>query len=267
MKKVGGNKKVAQKKLDYNKKSHNSKNQWWIKFWYVVGLTAWVFLVVVGIQFLVGVLVSLFLPKDVLTSPLINSIFSVITYILALLILIFLTPKIVQLIKKQDKMVIISRERIGLRGLPTWTDIGLSPIGYVTSILIAMGITWLFTLLPWFDANETQDLGYSQYMLSWERGLAFITLVVIAPIVEEIIFRGWLYGKLRIIIPKWLAILITSLLFGIIHMQWNVGISVFAMSIVTCTLREITGTIYSGMLVHMINNGVAFCLVYVFGMS
>ena len=104
-------------------------------------------------------------------------------------------------------------------------------------------------------------------MFGLERGLAFITLVVIAPIIEEIIFRGWLYGKLRIIIPKWLAILITSLLFGLIHMQWNVGISVFAMSIVTCTLREITGTIYSGILVHMINNGVAFCLVYIVGIS
>ena len=96
-----------------------------------------------------------------------------------------------------------------------------------------------------------------------ERGVAFIALVVIAPIAEEIVFRGWLYGKLRVNIPKWVAILITSLVFGAIHMQWNVGITVFAMSVVNCILREITGTIYAGTLVHMINNGVAFYLVYV----
>jgi len=98
-----------------------------------------------------------------------------------------------------------------------------------------------------------------------ERVVAFILLVVIAPIAEEIVFRGFLYGKLRIAAPKWLAILIISFLFGLIHFQWNVGISVFAMSVVSCTLREITGTIYAGTLVHMINNGVAFFLVYVLG--
>ena len=91
-------------------------------------------------------------------------------------------------------------------------------------------------------------------------------VAVIAPIMEEIIFRGFLYGKLRVRIPKWVAIFVTSLVFGLVHLQWNVGISVFAMSIVTCTLREITGTIYAGMLVHIINNAVAFYLVYVAGM-
>ena len=90
-------------------------------------------------------------------------------------------------------------------------------------------------------------------------------LAIIAPIAEELIFRGWLYGKLRIKIPKWVAILITSFLFGLIHLQWNVGVTVFCMSVVMCILREITGTIYAGMLVHMLSNGIAFFLVYVVG--
>ena len=90
---------------------------------------------------------------------------------------------------------------------------------------------------------------------------------------EEVIFRGWLYGKLRQklsgktseITGIIISILLVSLLFGIVHMQWNVGVNVFALSVVLCVLREITGTIYSGILVHMLKNGIAFYFLYVAG--
>ena len=189
-----------------------------------------------------------------------TTVFSVISYVLALVIIIFLPP-----IVFKKKITKPSRKSLGLSGLPTWTDIGLAPVGYVVSIILATGLTWVFKFLPWFNANEAQELGYSSYMVGFERGLAFVMLAIIAPIAEELIFRGWLYGKLRIKIPKWVAILITSLLFGLVHLQWNVGVTVFCMSVVMCVLREITGTIYAGMLVHMLSNGVAFFLVYVVG--
>lgn len=248
------------------KKSGGKKQPWWMTTLYVLGLSAFVFAAVVGIQFVLSLIINFLLVKiisvEALTTPLANSIFSVISYGLSLLIVIILPPLLFK-----DKIAKITRERLGLRGLPTWTDVGLAPVGYIVSILIAAGLTALFNMMTWFNASEAQDLGYSYYMQGWERGLAFIMLAVIAPIVEEIIFRGWLYGKLRIKIPKWVAILVTSLLFGLIHLQWNVGITVFAMSVVNCILREVTGTIYAGMLVHMLNNGIAFYLVYVMGMS
>lgn len=232
-----------------------------MKFLKVVGISAFVFATVVGAQLLIGLPMALWMPEEVLESPITNTIYSIVSYVLAIILTIYLPPKI-----WKKKFSPSSRESLGLMGLPTWTDIGLAPVGYVASILIAMGLTALFSLMPWFDANQAQELGYSPYMMGLERGAAFVMLAVVAPIAEEILFRGFLYGKLRIMIPKWLAILTTSLIFGLVHMQWNVGISVFAMSVVTCTLREITGTIYAGILVHIINNGVAFYLIYVAGM-
>ena len=231
-----------------------------MKFWKVVGLIAFVIAVIVGVEFLLSLPLALWAPKEALESPIVNTLYSIFSYLLAILFIIYLPPKISKKIKPS------SHESLGLKGLPTWTDIGLAPVGYVICILMAMGIGALFELLPWFDANQAQELGYSPYMMGAERAIAFILLAVIAPIAEEIVFRGFLYGKLRIMVPKWLAIILTSLAFGLIHFQWNVGISVFCMSVVTCILREITGTIYAGMLVHIINNGVAFYLVYVAGL-
>ena len=169
----------------------------------------------------------------------------------------------------------MSRDDLGLRGTPTWTDIGLAPVGFIISTLLAAGLVAVFNIFPWFDAGQTQEVGFSVYLAGIDRVVAFIILVVVAPIAEELIFRGWLYGKLRPMLSvrmsdrasMLISIFLVSLLFGIVHLQWNVGVNVFAMSIVLCGLREITGTVYAGILTHMIKNGVAFYLLYILGMG
>jgi membrane protease YdiL (CAAX protease family) len=93
--------------------------------------------------------------------------------------------------------------------------------------------------------------------------LAFVTLVVLAPIAEETLFRGYLYGKLKGHVPAIIAAIATSLLFGVAHMQWNVGIDVFILSLVLCGLRSLTGSIWSGILVHMIKNAIAFYFLFI----
>ncbi|MBR0423967.1 CPBP family intramembrane metalloprotease [Candidatus Saccharibacteria bacterium] len=239
------------------------KKQVWAKIFGIILLLGWVFVGLIGTEIIVGLAISWLLPADVLASPVVNATFSVIAYILGLILIVLVPSKV----PKVRELVKSTRERLGLKGLPTWTDLGLAPIGYIAAIALAAGLTALFSLFPWFNSSEAQNLGYSIYMQGWERGIAFVELAVFAPMIEELIFRGWLYGNLRIRAPKIVAILLVSLLFGLVHMQWNVGVSVFAMSVVSCTLREITGTIYAGTLLHIINNVVAFYLVYVVGMG
>ena len=239
------------------------KKQVWAKIFGIILLLGWVFVGLIGTEIIVGLAISWLLPADVLASPVVNATFSVIAYILGLILIVLVPSKV----PKVRELVKSTRERLGLKGLPTWTDLGLAPIGYIAAIALAAGLTALFSLFPWFNSSEAQNLGYSIYMQGWERGIAFVELAVFAPMIEELIFRGWLYGNLRIRAPKIVAILLISLLFGLVHMQWNVGVSVFAMSVVSCTLREITGTIYAGTLLHIINNVVAFYLVYVVGMG
>lgn len=156
-----------------------------------------------------------------------------------------------------------SRTELGLRGLPTWTDIGLAPVGFIVYFILAALLTAVFTIFPWFNLGETQDVGFNNLFSISDRLIAFFALVIVAPIAEEIIFRGFLYGKLRSRLNILPAMLIVSLAFGAMHGQWNVGVNVFALSLVLCTLREITGTTYSGILLHMLKNGLAFYMLYV----
>ncbi|MBQ9017503.1 CPBP family intramembrane metalloprotease [Candidatus Saccharibacteria bacterium] len=248
-------------------------------FLIVALMMIWVFCSVVASQLLLGYLMLWILGGETITQPVWNGVYSVLSYALALVLIIFVPPRVNAKWKltytKKGRQVKtsgskasapITREQIGLSGTPTWTDIGLAPIAYIVGTLFAALLMLLFSLFPWFNPEQLQETGFTAYMSGGEKVIAFVVLVVLAPAIEEIIFRGWLYGKLRARINMPLSIILTSLLFAVMHFQWNVGVNVFALSVVLCVLREITGTIYAGILTHMIKNGVAFYLLYVLGM-
>lgn len=139
----------------------------------------------------------------------------------------------------------------------------LRPTNAVTTDSVSAHFSIQHTVIPGFPSEQCQDVGFKQAFGS-ERTLAFLALVVVAPIVEEIVFRGVLYGKMRRsglgIIP---AILITSVLFGLAHWQWNVGLDVFALSVVSCLLRERTKGIGASIVLHMMKNAIAFYIMFV----
>ncbi|MDO4612140.1 MAG: type II CAAX endopeptidase family protein [Candidatus Saccharibacteria bacterium] len=231
-------------------------------------MVVWVFCSVVVSQLLIGYLLLFILGKETFAQPVWTATYSALSYVVALLLIIIVPAKIFKKWKT-------SRKELGLAELPTWTDIGLAPIGFIVATLFGSVLVSLFSMIPWFDAGQAQNTGFNIYMSGGDRIIAFLTLVVVAPIAEEIIFRGWLYGKMREKllgkVPEKVGVLIStllvSLLFGLVHFQWNVGVNVFALSVVLCGLREVTGTIYASILTHIVKNGVAFYLVYVLGIS
>ena len=218
-------------------------------------LTFWTGFSVIAGQFIVGT-PMVFLLGQTVQEPLWMTVYTALAYTVGLLICILIPTKL-------NKKLRTSREELGLTGLPTWTDIGLAPIGFIVYLIAAAIVTAAFSIFPWFIIDQAQDVGFNNLFSAPDRIVAFISLVIIAPVAEEIIFRGWLYGKLRAKLNLPIAMLLVSILFGILHGQWNVGVNVFAMSLVLCGLREITGTIWSGILLHIIKNAIAFFILYV----
>ena len=250
----------------------------WRLFLIIVTMMIWVGSSIIASQLFIGYLMLGILGAEVFLQPLPTAIYSTLSYVVAMLLIIFIPPKIAEVSKKKKNkksVASIDRKSLGLNDLPTWTYIGLAPAGFLVYLLLATGLTFVFQIFPWFNAGESQDIGFSLYLVGFDRMIAFLVLVVIAPIAEEMIFRGWLYDRMRReflrkysnTVSMILSILLVSILFGIVHMQWNVGVNVFAMSIVLCGLREITGTIYAGILMHMLKNGIAFYLLYVVGIA
>ena len=156
-----------------------------------------------------------------------------------------------------------TRKALGLTGWPRWRDLALAPAGLIVSLIVSGVVISLCLNLPGFDASAEQNLGFDQYLIQWDLLAAFVALVIVPPICEEIAYRGWLYGKLR---SRWgfvISSLLVSLTFAILHAPLNAAIVAFVLSFVACGLREITGSIYASILMHMLKNGIAFWLLYV----
>jgi membrane protease YdiL (CAAX protease family) len=229
-------------------------------WWMLIIVPAWVFVSFAVAQlFVVGIIILL----DLLNISL-DSIDQTVqnTSVAALVYLITLTLVIGApwLIKKRR----VSLANIGLDRLPSWADILIAPAGLIVYLILSSLLMLLATnVLPWFDLNQVQDTGFNQLNERFELVLAFITLIIIAPVAEEIIFRGYLYGKLRKYVPIWVAILATSLLFGSVHGAWNLAFDTFALSVVLCSLRELTGSIWASILLHMTKNSIAFYILFI----
>ncbi|NCQ54337.1 hypothetical protein COV88_01855 [Candidatus Saccharibacteria bacterium CG11_big_fil_rev_8_21_14_0_20_41_19] len=204
----------------------------------------------------VALMLALKRPLDSYDSAVVNSSVAAFVYVATLLIVIGI-PYLLN--RKRTSLA-----DVGLNRLPTWTDIFLTPAALVTYFILSAILIMLATnVLPGFNVNQVQDTGFDQLSARYEYILAFMTLVVIAPIAEEVLFRGYLYGKLKKFVPVWAAIVVTSVLFGFIHGAWNLAVDTFALSVVLCLLRESTGSIWSSILLHMAKNGIAFYILFI----
>ena len=89
----------------------------------------------------------------------------------------------------------------------------------------------------------------------------FLALCLVPAVTEEVLFRGALQGLLR---PSGSATAIfgTALLFGMLHLDLAQGITAFICAVFLGWLAERSGSILPGMLLHFINNSLAFLTLY-----
>ena len=236
--------------------------------WLIVALPAWVATGFITAQLLVSFLIIglrwLGVQLSVINPSILETVAAACVYVLTLAIIIFVPLWV--------RRHVTTKDDLGVTRLPTWMDIGLAPAGFVVYLLASAVVMYLLTTyVPGFNGSEAQEVGFDNLSNRFEYLLAFFTLVVAAPVAEEAIFRGYLYGKLRKRAPLWIAMVVTSLLFALLHMNWsdgilkglNVAVDVFVLSLVMCSLREVTGNIWAGILLHMMKNGLAFYFLFI----
>ncbi len=223
-----------------------------LPLWVVAGF----YLSLVLLSGIIKALVFAGVSLDGMNTSVQETLFAALGYLLTAVIVIGL-PRVI----KKSRTTL---SELGLDRLPTWKDIGLAIVGFMIYLLFAAVLISLVTkYVPGFNAEEVQDVGFKQLNGRYEYLLAFVTLVVIAPVAEEVLMRGYLYGKLRKIVGVVIAMVVTAALFAALHLQWNVAVDVFALSLILTSLRDVSGSIWSGILVHMMKNGLAFYLLFI----
>lgn len=143
--------------------------------------------------------------------------------------------------------------------------------GFAVYFMLYIGAIILATkLFPSINTEQKQELGFNMSAHGLDLVFIFISLVILPPITEEIVVRGFLFRGLRTKWPLLLSAVITSLLFGAAHLGiggkndllWTAGIDTFMLSMVLCYIREKTKSLWPGIIIHMIKNGLAFALLF-----
>ena len=108
---------------------------------------------------------------------------------------------------------------------------------------------------------------FIEFMLAEPILLGFISVVVVAPIIEEFLFRGFLYSQLRrSSLRDWGAIAVSSLVWTTIHFQYEVGILffLFLFGLFLGYFRIKYNSLLIPVALHAINNLIAFMLTIYF---
>ena len=159
------------------------------------------------------------------------------------------------------KQGISVRQVVHTKGIQRWIPSILGIV--IVSIAFSLGTFWLllYSLNSFFPPVVDFLLeGTLMPENLWFLALEIISITILAPIVEEFIFRGVILHRLIRKTSVWGGILISSLVFGFLHADF---MGAFLFGIIASLLFLRTGNLLIPILMHMINNTIAVVLMFV----
>lgn len=170
--------------------------------------------------------------------------------------LIQLLPTIAFLLWRRSKAERDSGLHFGFRNLNMpmilWGVVLLVATGVVIEPLLA-----LFPTEGYEAVMQTVGLG----------GWAILSTVVAAPILEEVLFRGLIFESCRERFGKGGALVISALLFGLIHGVPVQMVNAFVVGLILGYVYLRTRSLVSVMIIHAVNNAIAYATIALFGNS
>jgi membrane protease YdiL (CAAX protease family) len=141
-------------------------------------------------------------------------------------------------------------------------------LGFFCLVALIVAFGTLQTLLGTEGGAKYMETTYRAAKAAGVLPLMWLLIVVVAPVTEELFFRGFLHRGWA---PSWLGIsgtiVVTAALWALLHQQYNaLGILfIFAMGLILGWLRQRSGSTLLPMALHAINNlwATGFTAIYV----
>ncbi len=91
-----------------------------------------------------------------------------------------------------------------------------------------------------------------------------IAAVIVAPLVEEVVFRGFIYGVLKRYTDTWFAAVCSASLFAVVHMHVGFFVPLFVLALGLCAAYERSGCLLVPMWMHAFFNGTSTALLLLY---
>jgi membrane protease YdiL (CAAX protease family) len=144
--------------------------------------------------------------------------------------------------------------QFGLRAAPLRHAIAMAFIAVVAFLAFEITYTGIFD--PKNPQKIVEDLGADESTALLVCGA--IAVIVVAPIAEELLFRGFLFRVLRLRMGFWLAAGIDGVLFGLVHGSLVILPILAVLGVALCWVYERTGSLFPCIAMHALNNTIAY---------
>ena len=125
--------------------------------------------------------------------------------------------------------------------------------GVIAFTMASSPLVTLVNLVSQLFVDNTVSANSEQF-LSLHPLLLIFFVGILAPVCEEVVFRGAIFGGMKKEGNVFKAILASGLLFGLLHMNINQASYAFVIGILLGFLVEATGSIFSSILFHVLVN-------------
>ncbi|MEZ5321270.1 MAG: CPBP family intramembrane glutamic endopeptidase [Microthrixaceae bacterium] len=159
------------------------------------------------------------------------------------------------------------RRDIGLRG--RWLDLGIGFVGSIglTVLLAVISLLMTFAGAPkGTNLSEAERAGRNPMFFA----VLFVLAGVVAPVTEEMLFRGVMLRGLHARLPLWVATLVQAAVFGLAHFTPSQGwgnltlvVALGSLGFVLGALANATGRLAPGMVAHSLFNCIQLSLLWV----
>jgi len=140
----------------------------------------------------------------------------------------------------------------------SWKAVGAGCAGLALVFLVNAGYVKLLMAIMHKPLPTPRNLPFIEDMMGGHPALSVLAGVIFLPTMEELLFRGLLFGALR----KWFGagwtILITSVAFAACHADLVYFIPLIAIGVLLGWVRNKTGSVWIAALIHILNNALAF---------
>ncbi|MEZ4302328.1 MAG: type II CAAX endopeptidase family protein, partial [Polyangiaceae bacterium] len=138
------------------------------------------------------------------------------------------------------------------------------PIAFLLGVAIQFPANGLYeaVLERWPAPPMTQEFAQSFVTLPlWRKVTAGVGLLVTTPLVEELFFRGALFGTLRRRHGNIAVVVMVSMLFALVHQLPQVMLPIGMVGAAIAFLRVASGSIWPGFVAHLGFNAVTFYVI------
>ncbi len=192
----------------------------------------------------------------------INTIFGIFTNVLGInaptyvhvfvLDICLLIPVFAYTIKKGDSIV----EAFGFKGIKVATFFQT-----ILLVIVVSPMSMFANVLSQFIVPNVMVQSVDQFA-SESVGLTLVATVLCAPVVEEIVCRGFFTNRINKTMSFTAAAIISALMFGVLHLNINQFCYATVLGLIFAYTNRASGSVFTSMIMHIVFNGYNMALLF-----